>query len=166
MDSIKVRQVVDEFARPCVMARKGMGLVAWLKSDDTGLSSKYMAYMIWGNPTRVENNHPLDPDDFGRCCRFLDAVPGSREKIALLAVPECGPVWKRLIEAWDELERIYLEELPSGKCPRLYERMKQIIADAGGYGIPSAPNGPAFRCINLFDPEPTPIDCEANREKS
>lgn len=34
---------------------------------------------------RAEIAHPLDADDFGRCVRFLDAVPGLRRHVARMA---------------------------------------------------------------------------------
>jgi hypothetical protein len=35
-------------------------------------------------------------------------------------------VWKNIIDNWSELTRLYLEELPTGRAPKLYERMKAL----------------------------------------
>lgn len=108
-----------------------MGLGAWMASDDVGLSSKYMAYCleefwIWPKP---ENNYPHDPGDFGRCVMLLDAVPKFRERMQKMREGH-GPQWTALIAAWDELEALYREELPTGKAPRLRTRMNELLQRA------------------------------------
>lgn len=120
-------QIVEEFNRDAVRAKADMGLSAWLGSDDTGLSSMAMAYNLFqkGNVSRgCETRHPLDPADFGRCHRFLEAVPGARDLLPKMA--EVSETWKRLVGAWDELTALYLEELPSGNAPKCYARMKEL----------------------------------------
>lgn len=117
--------VVDEFAHEAVMPHKGMTLTQWLASDDVGASSQYMAFVLGTGPL-CERRHPLDPDDFGRCHRLLEAVEGLRERVPLMAV--CGQSWKVLAEHWDELETLYREELPTGNAPRLYTRMQELFA--------------------------------------
>ncbi len=122
-----VNLMLKSIERPAVRSSTGMGLKAWLASDDTGLSSKAMAHHIMGAyiDHRDRNAHPHDPSDFGRCHRFLEAVPEAREKLPKMA--EVSPVWARLIGAWEELTALYLAELPTGTAPKLYERMKQLI---------------------------------------
>lgn len=130
--------IVAEFDRPNVPAMDGMGLAAWLRSDDTGLSSKHMARILCN--IRVDCDveevrtgkppHPLDPDDFGRCYRFLRAVPLGPERardVAYMGVS--SREWAGLAAAWGELEQLYWAELPTGKCPKLYERMQQLIEE-------------------------------------
>jgi len=34
-----------------------------------------------------------------------------------------------MVRAWDELVALYDEEAPSGTCPRLYARIKQLRTD-------------------------------------
>ena len=128
--------IIAEFSRPNVLSAPGMGLAAWLRSDDTGLSSKHMARILCN--IRVDCDieevrtgkppHPLDPDDFGRCYRFLRAVPIGPERARGVAyMGNSSREWAGLTAAWDELEKLYEEELPTGKCPKLYARMKEII---------------------------------------
>lgn len=120
--------VVAQAARKPIMAREGMGLDKWLASDDTGSSSKAMAHHLLGAYCeRNADAHPIDPADFGRCHRFLLAVPEAVPLLPLMV--NVSPVWARLIAAWPELTALYLEELPSGKCPRLYETMTNLCVN-------------------------------------
>lgn len=117
--------IVESYAKPLTKASAGMGLTAWLMSDDTGVSSKTMAAVLCGVPYALNRrHHPSDPDDFGRCHRFLEAVPEARAK--LVEMKRASSVWSNLVDSWDELTALYLEELPSGKAPRLYARMKEL----------------------------------------
>lgn len=116
--------ICDEFSRGFRPAVPGMGFHDWLRCDERGLASEFMAFRLM-NFGDKPNNHPHDPSDLGRCIRFLDAVPEARSRLADMAA--CGPVWAALIGAWDELEAIYREELPSGKAPRCAARMEELI---------------------------------------
>lgn len=112
--------ILAEFERPSVPATPDMGLTRWLASDDTGLSSLYMAsilsdrYRLWlvaapkDFPTRnkLETPHyPRDADDFGRCYRLLKAVPELRSNSMRLAT--CPAPWPELHREWLRLERLY-----------------------------------------------------------
>ena len=122
--------IVRELRRPVVMATAGMGLAAWLSSDDTGMSSKYMASVL-SDPSRCrENNYPHDPEDFGRCLRLLAAAPELRIKLPRLTDKKHGPVWNTLGQHWSELEQLYNEEHPTGLAPKLYARMQELIQEA------------------------------------
>lgn len=114
--------ICAEFNRESVVASDGMGLQAWLKSDDKGASSKWMAHVCAGGPS-VANNYPYDPDDFGRCYRFLRAVPEARENLHKLR--DSGPVWSAYVDRWDEMERLYEEEHQTGRAPKLYALMRK-----------------------------------------
>lgn len=117
--------VVAGFAREFTKATPGMGLDAWLKCDDRGMSSDAMCHACFGQPeVHRANAHPIDPDDFGRCVRFLRAVPMAIGRLKLVAA--LSPIWAKLIAEWILLEALYLEELPTGKAPKLYERMKEL----------------------------------------
>lgn len=128
--------VIAEFDKEHVAAKPLMGLRAWLASDDTGLSSKYMAHVLappaglGATPRDWDkfdaNPHPHDPDDFGRCVRLLDAVPELRTHLPNLTGAEHGPVWNAIAAEWDALEAWYREDLASGKSDRLYERLKAL----------------------------------------
>jgi len=115
-----------ELNRDSVPAKDGMGLQAWLMSDDTGMSSKYMAYIIKGGP-RCEPAIPHDPSDFGRCYRFRRAfVP----PVPVDLMAKCGPAWELYVRNWDAMERLYEEELPSGNAPKLYAMMQRLQSQA------------------------------------
>jgi hypothetical protein len=94
----------------------------WLAGPDTGMSSIALCKKLGG--ARGTNHHPYDGSDFGRCHRLLHAIPGWRARIGEAA--SISPTWARLVAVWDELETLYLEELPSGRCPKLYARMKGL----------------------------------------
>lgn len=70
-------------------------------------------------------NHPSDPDDLKRCIRLLELIPEARNHMD--KVSAISDVWARLVENWDELESLYQEEYPTGKAPKCYSRMKEII---------------------------------------
>jgi len=118
--------IIRELERPFRQADEGAGLDSWLASDDTGLSSVFMASVLGGFSRPYA--HPYDPGDFGRCVRLLSAVPEFRPRIADMA--SASPEWKRLVESWDELERLYLEELPTGRAPRCYSLIKKCLDTA------------------------------------
>lgn len=116
-------EVMAQMRRPSVSASDGMGLMRWLMSDDTGLSSRYMAAVLSGTP-RPEMNYPRDPSDFGRCYRLLRAAPELRAEFEKLRA--CPKPWPLLVEHWAELEYLYELELPEGSAPRLYRRMQEL----------------------------------------
>lgn len=123
--------IVREIGIDPQKSRDGMGIGAWLRSDDTGLSSKFMAYVLAGGPAIRPNDQPAyphDPNDFGRCYRFLRAVPEARGSLAKMA--EHGKVWAALVANWTELEKLYESEVNSSKAPLLYKRMREIIDGA------------------------------------
>lgn len=129
--------IVDAVNTPPVAATPGSGLNRWLASDDTGLSSVYMAGVLSGRPGVFDADwpgvhYPRDPADFGRCVRMLDACPDLRPNLPRLSAPEHGPVWPSLVGVWPELEALYREEYPSGTAPRLFDRMKALIDAAHG----------------------------------
>lgn len=95
--------IIRECERVPVMATEGMGLSAWLASDDTGMSSCYMASVLDGNFHRCYA-HPLDLDDFGRCSRLLKAVPEFRNRLTRMSLK--SPQWARLVERWTEIETL------------------------------------------------------------
>src|SRR6266702_3517315 len=71
---------------------------------------------------------PHDPADFGRCHRLLQLMPEWRAQLHKVA--EVFPKWKPLVDAWNELEALWLKEKPSGRCPLLYERM-HVLEEEG-----------------------------------
>jgi hypothetical protein len=102
----------------------------WLRGPDTGLSSRTIIGALTGNGYAlgwggvIETTVPMDPSDFGRCYRLLKLFPDLRARLPEVA--EKHWQWRGLVDAWPELEALYEEELPSGKCPKLYARMREI----------------------------------------
>jgi hypothetical protein len=116
--------------RPAV---DGMGPLAWRGTDDTGMSSKFMAWALSDYKNIItpeeqrEKHYPRDPEDFGRCYRMLRAVPELLPLVPKMA--EHSDKWKALAESWSELEALYVEELPTGNAPKLYARMKALLTE-------------------------------------
>jgi hypothetical protein len=98
---------------------------AWWSGPDTGMSSKTIWRVLMGHPATIDVYEPADPADFGRCHRLLHAIPGWRARIGEMARVRG---WEHLAPAWDELEALYVEELPSGRAPKLYKRMAELRA--------------------------------------
>lgn len=130
--------IVEEFGKPIVKASPGMGMAAWLASDDTGLSSLAMVNHItksgfWAG-VRLDGaialarenwkSHPSDPEDFGRCLRLLEAVPELVEHLPLMS--SLSPTWAAYVARWDEMVALYKEEYPTGSAPKLYDLMQSI----------------------------------------
>lgn len=103
----------------------GARVAQWMIGDDRGISSEYLAAVFMGAPTR-RGDYPLDPSDFGRCYRLLKLVPEIRKAI-FAKVARRDSVWRQLILHWDEIEKLYLEELPSGMAPKCYALMRKLI---------------------------------------
>lgn len=98
--------IVAEFAKPIVKASDGMGLMAWLASDDVGMSSKYMAWVLSGKAfPQPENYYPRDPDDLGRCIRLVRAVPDLAERVPMMA--QHGKEWATVATNWDRWVAMY-----------------------------------------------------------
>ena len=99
-----VDEIIREIEIAPIEAKPGMGLYAWLASDDVGLSSKFMASVLSGSFV-AENHYPLDASDFARCIKMLDAVPELREHLPKLH--DHGAEWSRLVRYWSEAEEAY-----------------------------------------------------------
>jgi len=97
--------IVSEHAREDRIASPGDGIQAWLDSDDRGMSSNYLAYVLSGCGGACELAWPLDAEDFGRCVRLLEVVPYLRSSLPMMAAKH--EAWAKLVEAWDELETLY-----------------------------------------------------------
>ena len=99
----------------------------WASGPDTGLSSMTIFRKMMNQPMG-RCYVPRDPDDFGRCHRLLHAIPGWRARILEMVDV---PGWEHLAKNWDELEKLFLEEIPKGRCPKLYARMKALPTGGG-----------------------------------
>lgn len=95
----------------------------WIRNGDTGTSSETIWSVLSGHPVR-KTDIPYDPDDFGRCYRLLRVMPSWRARLGEVA--DVHSAWRPLVDAWDELTALYEEELPSGRCPKLYQRLQVL----------------------------------------
>lgn len=123
------RQEVIERAK---LLAEGDPELEWLFGPDTGTSSKTIFSVLsakHGHRVRNERGFrpavPNDPDDFGRCHRLLAAIPGWRERLPEMS--NVSPVWKRLVEKWERLTALWLQESPTHHCPVLYDEMQALL---------------------------------------
>lgn len=114
----------------------------WLATGNRGISSEMIATHLTGVPilpnrwSKRYDNHPHDPSDFRRCEILLRAVPEAREH--LNAVGEISPIWRSLVEHWDELVALCEEDVPGifehwphgEMATKTYRRMKELITEA------------------------------------
>lgn len=96
----------------------------WRDNGSVGISSKTIWSVLHGRAVRHSVDVPHDPDDFGRCHRLLELIPEWVPRLPEVSAKY--PAWTKLIAAWPEMERLYVEELPSGKCPKLYALMQEL----------------------------------------
>jgi hypothetical protein len=103
----------------------------WLKGTDTGVSSMTIVSVLSEKHALLADGRlrhggdvPHDPSDFGRCYRLLQLFPEWKARLGEVAAKY--PKWKPLVEAWDQLEALWLEESPTNNCPKLYERMQAL----------------------------------------
>lgn len=102
---IEAMRIEDRLSAP------DMGIVNWLASDDTGSSSMAMAHHLCGvglDPHRDRSAHPWDAADFGRCHRFLLAVPEAKHDLPKMAL--VSPTWARFVAAWDTLTTFFEQQ--------------------------------------------------------
>ena len=85
----------------------------WLKSGDTGLSSKTIYAIMegkWGCLSRGSDDFttPYDADDFGRCYRLVKRYPLYADRLQEI-VPHCA-AWKPIADNWTSLCSLFEEE--------------------------------------------------------
>lgn len=97
----------------------------WLVSDDTGISSRYLASYIIGEPLE-EVAWPRDPADFGRCFRLAQVVPPIELLKGMELAATKSDKWNVLLNHWNELAALFEKEEKSGAAPLLYKRMKEL----------------------------------------
>ena len=119
-----VNLMLVQLDREKIPARPGMGLNNWLACDDTGASSKAIAFHIMG-AGEAGNSYPLDAADFGRCHRFLEAVPEAVRLFPWMA--KVSLEWAALVAKWDIITASYLQELPHGIAPETCKLIHQAI---------------------------------------
>lgn len=122
--------ICEAMASVDIRSEPGEGLTAWLKSDDTGSSSKYMASVLTdGKRLHFSHAHPWDPGDFGRCRKLLLAVPEFQSRLARMA--DRSPVWANLVSHWGQLCGEMDGESPdwasgAGSAPKTHQLMKEL----------------------------------------
>lgn len=113
----------------------GNAELIWFHGTDTGVSSATIFSVLASQDfvrdavkaqCRFSPDVPHDSDDFGRCHRLLERFPAWRERLPEVA--EAHQAWKPFIEQWPELTALYLEEFPTGRCPKLYDRIQELRA--------------------------------------
>ena len=115
---------------------KATALERWCEVGRRGASSDAMAHALGGMRCNDPKAHPHDPDDFSRCLWLLNAVPELRPQLPTMA--GVSPVWAELVQAWDAIEALFMEEvgpvwLPDfkprkrGKVDRTYAAIRAAI---------------------------------------
>ena len=91
-------------------APPGCGLDCWLKSDETGMSSLFVAGLLSGRTLYTPEgrcssdlHHPRDAADFNRICVLLDAAPELRASLSKLASIG-NALWADIFDNWAFLE--------------------------------------------------------------
>lgn len=104
-------------------------VLEWMLSDDTGVSSETMVAIAFDIPKRGHFglDAPHDPGDFGRCYRLVQSVPEIREHFGKIG--EKVKAFHGILANWDELSRIYLRDLPTGRSAELYEKIRKLRGD-------------------------------------
>lgn len=111
--------IVEEMAEAPEMSTPGMGLTRWLASDDTGMSSEWLAGWLSGAFHR-RSAYPSDSDDFGRCLRMLEAAP--ELMAAMPRLREAPKPWPELFAEWESLAGLY--QTDRAACS---ERIRAIV---------------------------------------
>lgn len=118
--------IIAQFAIPERKAEPGIGLDAWMMTDDTGVSSEFMASVLSGRFMR-RYGHPHDANDFGRCVRLLEACPELRAELDVLE--EASPEWYALATRWGEFESLYRDAAPdfSKRLNEAYDEARAFL---------------------------------------
>ena len=98
----------------------------WLRDGDVGTSSAAIVTKLTGlNICKPDYMFaPSDPSDLLRCIKLFECVPELKSR--LVEMSDVSNLWKIIVDNWDELESILLEELPTGKAPKTYKRMTEL----------------------------------------
>lgn len=108
-------------------------IMKWFAHGERGRSSEALARHFAGmGPDRdgwEKWAHPHDPADLNRCIKFLDAVPGTRERIGEMA--RKSKQWAALVKIWPELEAMFRAEIRGQgeywKARDTYNRMRAVL---------------------------------------
>lgn len=100
----------------------------WIENGEHGISALTMLKKI-GNHNLLGgrgSSHPHDPDDFRRCHLFLNAVPQFRVPVNLNKMKLESKVWEKLVENWDLLTSMLLEQMATGEDKGMFKLMKSL----------------------------------------
>jgi hypothetical protein len=108
----------------------------WLNTGRVGMSSATMCATLFPNlqkhhkivDTIIYNGKldirwPVDNGDFGRCMKFLEAVPEARERLEELK--PLSKEWQGLVENWDKIENL----INDGKEIDSYSLIKESLGE-------------------------------------
>jgi hypothetical protein len=88
--------------------RKERTVVKWLAGNDTGISSRSLAFEFLGERAH-DIDAPADPSDLGRCLRLIALVPEIRACVDSLGAKH--PRWKHAAENWDRWAESMADEV-------------------------------------------------------
>lgn len=118
-----LEDLVQELKQKLTLQNK---VAEWLANGvDVGMSSECIAFTLAFDIVPPRKSYPNDVSDFRRCFTLLNKVPELREHFQKMA--EVSPIWKNLVEHWNELETFYQQEQGQGRCPKTYELLKSLI---------------------------------------
>lgn len=103
----------------------------WLLLGETGKSSLVMAKTLlpeFPASSEIGSDHPCDPDDFGRCYKFLEAFPEVAKD--LIKMRNVSVKWFGLIENWAVLTDMYIFNHKG-----MYNHMRHIIDNSFSFKI-------------------------------
>jgi len=95
----------------------------WIENGDVGTSSKTF-YGVFVGSLNERPDVPHDPEDFNRCRKLFDLIPEWRAEIS--KVTNFYPWLAPFVDHWDEMDRLFDEEFPTKRAPKLYLLMQQL----------------------------------------
>lgn len=96
----------------------------WYDHGERGSSSEYMYSILSGKSQSINGSYPHDPSDFKRCHGLLLMVPEWRSKLDDMR--RMSLVWNNLVDNWDKLTEMLLEQMASKKDNGMYDFMKTL----------------------------------------
>lgn len=84
----------------------------WLAHGDRGISSETIFTVLTGLSLLDEDEmfHPIDGEDFRRCCLLLDGCPELAARFDTMR--PISPEWNALVRAWYSIFSVMAEENP------------------------------------------------------
>lgn len=100
----------------------------WLNFGEHGRSSETMFQQLSGKPMDSWGCHPQDPDDFKRCHGLLETIPEWRNELDKLR--PLSPTWNLLVDNWNILTKMLVDQLNTKKPNGMHEFMQAIFKKA------------------------------------